>query len=263
MRAFGTLHGGLAALIGLTVITACADGVGPDARRVTVSFATRPATGAFAARPLAGSAADAVVITRAWFVLEELELETETALAGCANDGGADDSMDGDGVDDSSECEIESGPYLVELPVAGTLRTELGVAIPPGRYREIEYEIDRVEQSDVGGPAFLAAHPEFQNASVRVEGTYHDRPFVYVGRFDDKIELEFQPPVVIDGTGRENITVAIDMSGWFRTGSGEFIDPASANAGGPNEGLVRSNIHASFSAYEDDDHDGRDDSSTD
>jgi hypothetical protein len=38
-----------------------------------------------------------------------------------------------------------------------------------------------------------------------------------------------------------------------------LIDPTSANPGGANQGLVEQNIKSSLNAFEDEDHDGRDD----
>ena len=40
---------------------------------------------------------------------------------------------------------------------------------------------------------------------------------------------------------------------------GNLVDPATANADGPNEELVENNIQRSLNVFEDDDHDGEDD----
>lgn len=244
MKQFGR---GIASAVAASALLACADGTGPGGERLTLSFTNQSLAAGLAARP---SGAAAVVITRATVVLSELELEPAD-LTTCIRD---------DDDDDGFECEeIESGPYLVELPVNNTVRTALSVAIPAGQYREIEYEIERPDDDDSDDRAFLAAHPSFRDVSIRVEGTYSGAPFVYVGRFEVEIELEFRPPVVVDGTSN-NITVAVDMSRWFRTASGGVIDPNTANRGGPNESLVANNIRFSFDGFEDDDHDGhRDD----
>ena len=53
--------------------------------------------------------------------------------------------------------------------------------------------------------------------------------------------------------------VLVNLDGWFRNGSGTFVDPASGNKSQPNEGLVKSNIESSLQAFEDGDHDGSDD----
>lgn len=243
MKQFGR---GIASAVAASALLACADGTGPGGERLTLSFTNQTLAAGIAARP---SGAAAVVITRATVVLSEVELEPAD-LNSCTRD---------DSDSDGFECEeIESGPYLVELPVDNSVRSTLGVSIPAGQYREIEYEIDRVDDDDPTERAFLAANPSFRDVSIRVEGTYNGAPFVYLGRFEVEIELEFSPPVVVDGT-TNNITVAVDMARWFRTQTGDVIDPNTANRGGANESLVANNIRNSFDAFEDDDHDGRQD----
>jgi len=46
---------------------------------------------------------------------------------------------------------------------------------------------------------------------------------------------------------------------WVVDGSGNLIDPRTANKGGANEGLVKENIKQSVEAFEDDERDGDDD----
>lgn len=46
---------------------------------------------------------------------------------------------------------------------------------------------------------------------------------------------------------------------WFRDANGALIDPRSANKGGANENLVKSNIRTSIEGFEDDDRDGVED----
>ena len=104
----------------------------------------------------------------------------------------------------------------------------------------------------------IAAHPELRGASVYVEGTFNGKAFTYTGTTRAQIESRFDPPLVADGSGI-NVTVAVDLTTWFKTSSGAVIDPATANAGGPNAELVSTNIARSFVAFRDDDHDGRDD----
>lgn len=61
-------------------------------------------------------------------------------------------------------------------------------------------------------------------------------------------------PIVLDATSK-NITIQFDLSTWFKSGT-TVINPATANAGGANENVVRNNIRASLRAIEDDDKNG-------
>jgi hypothetical protein len=62
----------------------------------------------------------------------------------------------------------------------------------------------------------------------------------------------------VDGQSTE-LTLFVDLDGWFRGESGVLLDPATANIGQPNEGEVKSNIETSLNAFDDDDLDGIDD----
>jgi len=54
------------------------------------------------------------------------------------------------------------------------------------------------------------------------------------------------------------VTLRVLLNEWFIDSSGALIDPASANHGEPNEGVVEDNIQASMEAFEDRDEDGDD-----
>ena len=96
---------------------------------------------------------------------------------------------------------------------------------------------------------------------MRVKGTYNGTAFTWTGAPEAQLEHTFSPALVIDAAGNltTNVTVSVDLTSWFRNSSGALIDPASANAGGPNAGVVSDNIRRSFRAFRDDDHDGQDD----
>jgi hypothetical protein len=250
------------ALIVTAALGACsADATGPSAasaRSVSVSFS---ATGGVASAVLLpglqasaasiASSADALVITKVQLVLSRLELQRVGATCPVSDD---DDGRR----DDSSCAELELAPTLVDLPVDSSSATSLKVPVPAGTYSALEAKIRPVDAKRRGAGAFLAAHPELAGASVRVEGTFNGKAFTFTGAPRAELESVFNPPLVADSSGA-NITVKVDLTNWFRTPSGTLIDPATALAGGPNAGLVSSNIARSFRAFRDDDHDGRDD----
>ncbi len=240
------------AILALGGLAACSDvTAAPGARSVALSFATASASSAGVAASLAG-AADPVVITKAQLVLSRTELEMASGSCG---------SNDVEGDDDGC-AELKLGPMLVDLPLTAGAKTALTVTVPAGTYDKLEARIDAVESGDEGrrqdATAFLAAHPEFRNVSIRVEGTFNGQPFVYTTALDAEMEVAFNPPIVVDATA-SNITVQVDVATWFRARDGASIDPATANAGGVNRSLVEDNIKRSFKVFEDDDHDGRDD----
>lgn len=246
-----------AALLG--VLVACRDSMGPRAaHRVNLSFATNGSSAQGQSAGIAtndglavGVGTDELLITRAQIVLREIEFERDDSLAGCTS------SFD----DDSCE-KIEVGPVLVELPLDGSLRTQLSATVPEGTFDEIEFELEHAHDDSASERAFRVAHPEFNGLSVRVEGTFNGQPFTFVSSVRAELELEFDPPLVVGESGH-NVTVSVDLAQWFRRTDGTIIDPRTANPGGANAGLVASNIRSSFDAFDDDDRDGRHDGSDD
>ncbi len=253
----------ISALALLLALGACGDD--PSAPEGTVPLRLSVAVGAAApvaatpAAPLGMSEVfddgiHELVLDRVAIVLSEIELEG--SVEGCPV--GPDD--DDDGFDDDDCEEFETGPVLVELPLDGSVDRMLEVFVAPGTYDELEFEIDTPDGDDVREESFLSEHPDFEGVSVRVEGTWDGDAFVFVQDVDAEQEIDLvQPIVVAEGDEVRNLTLRLDISGWFVDGNGLLIDPSTALADGPNEELVEDNIEASFEAFEDDDEDGEDD----
>lgn len=199
-----------------------------------------------------GSTVDALVITKVQLVLARLELQRSGATCTSSASAGDDERAD------ESCAQLELAPTIVTVPVDGSIANALSVSVPSGSYSAFEAKIRPVEARRNGSAAFLAAHPEFAGVSVRVEGTFNGKAFTFLGAPSAQLESVFNPPLVADASGI-NITVRVDLTNWFRTPAGALIDPASANAGAANAGLVSGNITRSFSAFRDDDHNGHDD----
>jgi hypothetical protein len=274
------------ALVPATVVVAvafaeaCSDANGPNGKasaNLTLDIATLSATSIaelVGARAMAPSfdrhvttpgSAHVLVITRAALSLSRLELSTVDSAA-CDDDAEDHDgrlvaaeehgSDDGNSADDRCE-QLETGPMLVELPVDNSVVSMLSLQIPAGSYAGLEARIHTVQRSDSGGAAFLSAHPEFANASVRVEGTFDGQPFIYTGSNNAKLELRFDPPLAV-GSAPTNLTVHVSIDRWFTDRDGALIDPSTANGNGDNASLVADNIRRSFHAFEDRDRNGDD-----
>lgn len=161
---------------------------------------------------------------------------------------GADDGSAGDGSDDG-ECEIESGPFLVDLQ--GTALTVgvhavAGIDLPAGTYEELRFQI--APTSDVTGD--LAA---MAGASIVVDGTDGTTPFTFKSSLS--VSQKREGAIVVDPTTGTNVTLDFDPSGWFRAADGTKLDPSSADAAA----AIEANIRASVRVVHDDDHDGEDD----
>jgi hypothetical protein len=244
----------LGALSLASALAAC-DSSGPASTgsQAQFSVATRPAAAGVVAAPamamglapvVFGSGTDTLVITQVQMVVREVELKRSDVPAGCT--GGTDGCE-----------ELESGPYLLDLPLTGGASTVVAVDVTPGTYDELEFKVRKPE----GDTAFIAQHPDFAGVSIRVTGTWNGTPFTYTTDVSAEQELNITPPLVITATASADFTLMIDVGTWFRDAGGALVDPSTANVGGPNESRVNSNITQSFDAFEDENHDGTDDHS--
>jgi hypothetical protein len=240
----------------LTVgVAACGDGVGPgDDATVSLSFTTRApgaaAAAGFSASVMADTLVDGtntLVITKGEIVLREIELKKQ-AYDDC-NESMSDDDCE----------EFETGPILVDLPLNGSVETEITIAPPPDTYDELEFDIHKVSNDDPEDAQFRGDYPHMIGKSIRIEGSYNGSTFVF--ETDLSVEQEFDlPPITItETTGAVNVTVLLDLDQWFRDGAGNLVNPQSGNKDGVNESLIEENIKNSIEAFEDDDYDGEDD----
>ncbi len=246
------------------LVTACGDMTGPGTTSgVSLSFAAgrvggppSAAGGFFSMAHAADTFAvgeDELIISSVEVVLQEIELERANAETCDSVTVGHDDCE-----------EFELGPVLLDLPLNGDVAQLVAIQIDTGTYDEIEFDIHKVSNDDAEDAAFRQAYPHMAGQSIRVEGTFNGEPFVYETDLDEEQEYDLVPPLVIDSApAATNVTVRIDISTWFRDGSGALVDPTSANKGEVNEGLVKENIKNSIDAFEDEDEDGEDDEDAD
>jgi hypothetical protein len=222
---------------------------------VQVSFATQSATTLAAHRAgLAGALSDTTVIGSDTLVLARVELVLRKLELKRANVS----ECPADGVDDDSCEEFETGPVLVDLPLAPGAQQAFAADIPAGTYGEVEFEIRKPDDGDPGDQAFLQQHPDLDGVSIRITGTFNGTPFTHTTELDVEQELTLVPNLVVVEGESTNLTIFVSVAGWYVV-SGALVDPATANTGQPNESAVNNNIKDSFTAFEDSDRNGSDD----
>jgi hypothetical protein len=251
------------ALAAAASMVACGDSGSPSAdAQMNFNLATKqgPAGVSASSTALASTpetytdGTNTLVIERVQLVLREIELNRVENIATC-----------GETVADHSCEELELDPVLLDLPLggAGGAARTFSVAVAPGSYDEVEFEIHKPSGDDGSDAAFLQAHPDFAGVSVKVTGSYNGHSFAYTTDLDAEQEIELSPPLVAAESGSTDLTLFVDLDRWFRDGSGALLDPESANPGHPNESLVEDTIKATLRAFEDEDHDGADDHGSD
>ena len=243
-----------APIVAAMFLAACSTGPNgvPSVQFATATTAAgAKAPGIGTAAPLSASevytdaSGDTLSIDSAFIVIRKLEIKG-VASTGCDTVSSA--------ADDCSE--LESGPYLVSLPLGAGAQHAFTVPVDTGTYSGVQYEIHRLEASN--DSAFLAQHPGYTGVSIRVIGHYNGTAFTYVTGLDVEQEVTFAAPIVV-GDGTMPLTLLVDLSGWFRSGTGALVDPATALDGQTNASLVQDNIKLSFHAFEDANGDGHDD----
>lgn len=239
------------AVAGVSLIAtgACSSSSSPSSRPVSVSFSSQaPAVGVASigvSRDVSVTiGANTLVITKAQVVVRSIKLK-QTSTMMCSPDDMVNDDCD----------EIRLAPMLIDLPLTANGVTSLTATVPEGTYREISFKVHKPSDDDASDIAFRATNPTFATTSIRVEGTYNGQAFVYTSDISEEMELEFSAPMVIDASN-SNVTVQFDLSPWFKV-AGALINPTTANKGGVNESILKTNIRASLHAVEDDDMNGR------
>jgi hypothetical protein len=249
---------------GLLLIGAACDGgpTGPEGSGAVALSVTTAGGGDGAAASLTPTLSveqsdgqgNALVLDSVQVVLREIELER-------MNDDDCDDVPEAS--DDDCE-EFEAGIRLLHLPLDGSVEQLVQIRPPADVYDELEFEIHKPDDDDQEGRDFIAEHPNFEDVSVRVKGTFNGEEFLFLQDLNEEQEIELSPPLEVGpDAGPVNVTLRLDVTTWFVAADGSLVDPTSANEGGPNENLVEENIENAIEAFEDDDRDGDDDDDDD
>jgi hypothetical protein len=140
--------------------------------------------------------------------------------------------------------EVSVGPFLVDVSgssLDGGVQQVFDTSVPTGSYREFRIDIGPAKSGDLS----------VQGDSIIIDGTFNGAPFTFTSglHVQEKKEGSF-----VVGTGSANITLQVDTSTWFGDPAHPLDPTVSAN-----RDAIEDNIRASFKAFRDDDHDGKDD----
>jgi len=230
----------------------------PSSPSVTLSFAakTGSAPGAIPGNPVTsrGLITDGqttIEISRARILLREVEFKRQDDVLGVNPE------------------EVEAGPTVVELDLAGAATQVVVRDIPASSYDEIEFILHKLDPDDSRDAAAIAADATGRlndflagdRYSVIVEGMVNGVDFTFRGRFNAEQKIELVSPLVVNEASSDvRVTVTVDLNLWFRTQDsaglpdpqGLLLDPSDEQ----NESVFEENIKESFEGFEDDDRDG-------
>ena len=239
---FCTTIGTVAA--GAAVIAACSSstaGLSGNSQTQLAFMTSAPFTG------LAASAATAPVtsgghtldLTQVTLTVDRAELKRVHTDA-CAGDHDESDDVQGtssNSATNTANCaEVKIGPTTVDLPLTPGLVTVAANAIPVGTYRELAVSVSQ----------------------VRLKGTYDGTAFDVLLPVKVRQEIELSAPLVVTDGKPASITVNVPVSGWLVNNDHSLVDPSKILADHSLLAAVRARIAASFRAFEDDNHDGKD-----
>jgi hypothetical protein len=248
-----------ASLAALAMVpVACGDDVatgpgGSSSAAVSLSIAVPTAAASAAIAPAFpfdirfGVGTDTLNLTRVALVVRNIKLERQ--FHDCPETEGSDDGCE----------EFETGPIIVDVPMDGGVIPISVSNIPEDTYDELRFKVHKPEDTTPEDLAFLAANPDFDGVSIRVEGDFNGTGFLFETDLNEEQRQQLSPPLVVTAGASLNVTFSVDVETWFKALDGSLIDPVTANKGQANEQLVKDNIEASIDIFEDNDRDGSSD----
>lgn len=261
------------AALGLSVLAALAcssnEPSGPAATgRVVFQLATASAAssnGPAAADVVVTRGVDVVVIDQVQIVARKIRLRR--ADGSCPADPDQDDApaaavgsgeaQEEHGEEDEHECPtLKLGPLLLEPPLGEGATTSFVADVPAGTYTRLRLQIHKPRGSR--DQAFLAAHPDFADVSIRVNGTFNGAPFSFDTDIEAEEEIQLNTPIEVIAAGTTAFTLFLDVRGWFLdSGGSALVNPIAPSAAVRHR--IEHNIRHSFRVFRDNDHDGDDD----
>jgi hypothetical protein len=219
----------------VAIAAACGDpsGVG-SANGVTVSVIAAPVS----QQSVGSGATEAVEIDELRLALGAVKLETA----------GLDGTVD----------YVFAESRVVEVDLSGELVTaHTMLDVPFGTYKEIEISIDKLEPGNPAEESLIAEHRALADASVAITGRVVEdgsaESFTFTAALDRDMEILLDPFLAISEGGGVRVTIALDLTSWFRDAAGTWLDPRDP----ANRSAIEANIQASFEGFEDANMDGR------
>ncbi len=185
------------------------------------------------------AAVDSIRISRSRFVLRDIKFKSAT------------DSMN-----------FQTAPMVLDLNLSSAVQTIRVTEVPFKTYERIEFEVHRVESTDVNvlPPAERAVFSDFlagDRYSIIIEGTVYRTPesdisFVFRSRISAKQKVDLIPLLVINESNPVvNTTLLISSGNWF-SGGGGLLDPTDSR----NENSISDNLKNSIRVFKDNNKDG-------
>lgn len=243
-----------AALLAAILLGCSGDSAGPAGTgRLTLQLAGRSSATAV---PTYAAGADVITLTGVQIVARKIQLERASGTCPAESPAAGPEAGDDNAHGDRDCAEVHLDPMLLDPPVDANAKAVVTVDLPEGTYKELKIQIHKPTSSPAD-QAFVAANPDFANISIKVTGTFNGTPFTFTSAVTAEVEIELPKPVAVVAGTPTALTVQVDLSKWFVASGAGLLNPIA-----PSQQLraqIEQNIRASFHAFEDRDHDGRED----
>jgi hypothetical protein len=198
---------------------------------------------------IVASGSDTLIIDSVRVVLAQVSL-ARSGDAACGN-------ADNNDAADTSCTSLMTGPFIAKLPLTAGALSLFDLPVPQGSYTKFAVRVHKPNRADSGPnvQAFLDAHPDWENKSIKVDGSFNGVAVHWSHDPVAQLEHEFDPPLVVNDAS--NFTLQIDVASWFMANGGGLIDPNDhLNAQYPQ---VAAHVMTSFSVFRDDNENGHND----
>lgn len=158
--------------------------------------------------------------------------------------------------DHDGECELEFGPFAIDLSgaaLASGIHKQFDVPVPAGTYEEIAFKIDTINAEKAGTDQVLKDLAAL-HASIAIDGTIDGTAFHFTTPIE--VESKHEGAITVDPATGAGLTLDVDPTHWFTAADGTTrLDPNATT----DQGAILANIRASLRLQHDDDGDGCDD----
>ena len=152
--------------------------------------------------------------------------------------------VDSDTPDDGDPCaELAVEPTVLELPVASDPVVTNAIAVEPGTYEALEFDLHVAENAQE-----VPQNLDMIGGSVRILGSYNgaaisDALFPVSG----EVNLELEEPIELETNFQSGMTLTVEVADWFRDADGNVVDPSEAAQDETLQAQVADRILSSFS----------------
>ena len=190
-------------------------------------FATSTGCNISSLEPNMGESVDSLRITRARFVLRDITYKTQ-----------------------SDGSNFHAAPFVLQLNLSSAAQGISAAGVPPGTYRRIEFDVDRVNATDVRSlPA--SEQEQFEDFfggggySIIISGTTYTggqaSTFTFKSSVNVKEKIDLAPELVLSQSSPPvNAATLTSSVRWFESSSGLLLDPADPQ----NENTISDNLRA-------------------